>query len=107
MMWGACCTAGVLCGLVLAGPAKAEDGAEAPGLSREQVLEMVAGVFGDRYADRIEQAEVVQDGGQVIVTIPPRPEEVPEGHLRYGPSYSARIVLEAESGKLVEARIGR
>ena len=76
-------------------------------LSKEHALNIVAQLFENRFADRIDKAEVLQDGNCYIVIVPSQTTDIPEGSLHYGPSYSARIVLDVESGALVEARIGR
>lgn len=75
--------------------------------SEKQALDIVKSHFGDMLADCIDKAEVVRDGNYYVVTVPSKHREVPPGHLRYGPSYAVRAVLDAESGQLVEGRIGR
>lgn len=76
-------------------------------LGEEQALDIVAAYFGTRYSDRIDKANVVLDGNTYVVTIPTKPHEVPPGYLYYGPSYSARVILDAKSGQIYEVRRGR
>ena len=76
-------------------------------LSEEDVRAIVIDRFGDFYGERAVQAEVVDKGDMYEVTIPTKPREVPKGKLRYGPSFSLRIRMDAESGKILEACGGR
>lgn len=76
-------------------------------LSEEQVRTIVNERFGKWYGDRAAKAEVTNNGNTYVVIIPTKPSKVPNGRLRYGPSYSLRIVLDAQSGEILEAVGGR
>ena len=75
--------------------------------TEQQALNIVKSHFGDRLSECIDKAEVVRDGSSYVVTIPTKHREVSPGHLRYGSSYLVQAVIDAESGQLIEGRIGR
>lgn len=76
-------------------------------LSEEQIRAIVMDLYGDWYGERAAQAEIVDKGNTYEVTIPTVHKEVPKGKIRYGESYTLRIWMNAESGKIVEAHAAR
>lgn len=76
-------------------------------LSEKEAMAIVKERFGEWYGDRVDKAEVTSNGDTYVIVIPTKRPEVPKGKLWYGPSFSVRIVLDAQSGEIVEAVGGR
>lgn len=72
-------------------------------ICREDAKRIAMERYGDKYSALADKVEVLLDGNTYTVTIPSIPVEIPEGKRRRGPGFSVKVVVDAESGKVLQS----